>query len=185
LANPGAPQNRGRVRKNESAVLGAGVLAKVQHDMARTQLPYWVSPAPREAGSTQVGKLSADQWQSFCSIHLVVTLIRIWGHSGLESRFYKMLQNYMDLVTAVKIASMRTMTPTRIASHNHYMDRYLKDVLELYPQVNLSPYHHLSCHFGELLQRFGPTHAWRCWIFERINYKLQQIPTNKKFGTSI
>jgi hypothetical protein len=185
LANPGAPQNRGRVRKNESAVLGAGVLAEVQHDMARTQLPYWVSPAPREAGSTRVGKLSADQWRSFCSIHLVVTLIRIWGPSGLESRFYKMLQNYMDLVTAVKIASMRTMTPTRIASYNHYMDRYLKDVLELYPQVNLSPYHHLSCHFGELLQRFGPTHAWRCWIFERINYKLQQIPTNKKFGTSI
>ncbi|KIK31552.1 hypothetical protein CY34DRAFT_103141, partial [Suillus luteus UH-Slu-Lm8-n1] len=40
-------------------------------------------------------------------------------------------------------------------------------------------------HFGELLQRFGPTHAWRCWIFERINYTLQQIPTNKKFGTSV
>jgi len=96
-----------------------------------------------------------------------------------------MLDNYMDLVTAVKVASMRTMTPARIASYNLHMDRYLKNVLELYPQINLTPNHHLSAHFGELLQRFGPTHAWRCWIFERINYMLQQIPTNKKFGTSV
>jgi hypothetical protein len=166
-------------------VLGAGVLAEVQRDMARTRLPYWVSPAPREAGSTRVGKLSADQWRSFCTIHLVVTLCRIWGPSDPESRFHKMLRNYMDLVTAVKVASMRTMTPARIASYNLHMDRYLKNILELYQHINLTPNHHLSGHFGELLQRFGPTHAWRCWIFERINYTLQQIPTNKKFGMSV
>ncbi|KAG1885889.1 uncharacterized protein F5891DRAFT_1232191 [Suillus fuscotomentosus] len=172
---------RRKVKKNDTVVLGAGVLAEVQRDMARTRLPYWVSPAPREAGSTRVGKLSADQWRSFCTIHLVVTLGRIWGPSDPTSRFRKMLDNYMDLVTAVKVASMRTMTPARIASYNLHMDRYLKNVLELYPQINLTLNHHLSAHFGELLQRFGPTHAWRCWIFERINYMLQQIPTNKKF----
>ncbi|KAG1882110.1 hypothetical protein F4604DRAFT_1577839, partial [Suillus subluteus] len=131
----------------------------VQHDMACTQLLYWVLPAPREAGSTQVGKLSADQWRSFCSIHLVVTLVCIWGPSDPNSRFHKMLQNSMDLMTTVKIASMCTMTPARISSYNLHMDHYLKNILELYPQVNLSPYHHLSGHFGELLQRFGPTHA--------------------------
>jgi hypothetical protein len=63
-----------------------------------------------------------------------------------------MLDNYMDLVTAVKVASMRTMTPARIASYNLHMDHYLKNVLELYPQINLTPNHHLSAHFGELLQ---------------------------------
>jgi hypothetical protein len=153
--------------------------------MTRTSLPYWVSSAPPYVGSTRAGKLSADQWRSFCSIHLVVTLVRLWGASDPLSWHHKMLTNFMDLVTAVKLATMRSMTPDRIAQYQFHMTRYLTELLELYPDVGLSPNQHSSLHYPELFERFGPTHAWRCWAIERMNFKLQEVPTNMKFGTHL
>lgn len=150
--------------------------------MSRTRLPYWVSSAPPYVGSTRAGKLSADQWRSFCTIHLVVSLVRLWGASDPQSRHHKMLTNFMDLVTAVRLATMRSMTPDRIVQYQFHMTRYLTELLELYPDVGLSPNQHSSLHYPELLERFGPTHAWRCWAIERMNFKLQEIPTNMKFG---
>jgi hypothetical protein len=152
--------------------------------MSRTNLPYWLSAAPPQVGSSRVGKLSADQWRSFCCVHLVITLIRLWGSEPQDSRFHQMLCNYLDLVAAVKLATMRTMCEERISQYEFYMKRYLRNLLALYPDIGLSPSQHLSLHYPDLLRGFGPTHAWRCWIFERMNYKLQEIPTNLKFGES-
>jgi hypothetical protein len=46
-----------------------------------------------------------------------------------------MLKNFMDLVTATKLATMRTMYTSRIDDFNFYMKRYLDNVLILYPAV--------------------------------------------------
>lgn len=89
----------------------------------------------------------------------------------------------MHLVTAVKLATMRTMTAERILQYEHHMHRYLETLLELYPGAEISSYQHMALHFGDQLRRFGPTHAWRCFPFERYNYLLQKIPTNKIFGS--
>ncbi|KAK0207180.1 hypothetical protein IW262DRAFT_669213 [Armillaria fumosa] len=62
------------------------------------------------------------------------------------------------------------------------MRAYLQKLLELYPGSGISPYQHLSLHFGELLRSFGPNHAWRCWAFERYNGIIQKINTNNIFG---
>lgn len=48
-------------------------------DRSRMELPAWVNRAPAAFGTTQHGKLSADQWRTVGTINLPVTLIRTWG----------------------------------------------------------------------------------------------------------
>ena len=150
--------------------------------MERLQLPSWVAPAPRQPGVAKRGKFTADQWRTFCIINLVFTLTRLWGSEPETSRDRRMLDNFMHLVTAVKLASMRCMTPERIAQYTFHMHQYLTTLLDLYPGATIAPYQHLALHFQTFLQRFGPTQGWHCFAFERYNYLLQKIPTNMKFG---
>jgi hypothetical protein len=150
--------------------------------MQRIVLPSWVPRAPSHPGEKKWGKLGADQWRSFCLVNLPITLIRLWGSLDVESREHKMLVNFLHLISAIKLATMRKMTKERIAQYERHMHQYLTSLLELYPETSITPYQHLSLHFGDLLERFGPTHAWRCFAFERYNYLMQNIPTNSKFG---
>lgn len=93
-----------------------------------------------------------------------------------------MLTNFMHLVTAVKLGTARRVTRDSISAYELHMHRYLTGILELYPNTEISPYQHLALHFGPMLKRFGPSHTWRCFPFERYNYLLQKIPTNSRFG---
>lgn len=166
-------------------VLGKETLREIRNDMERLKLPSWVSPAPKHPGVSKRGKFTADQWRTFCTINLVFTLTRLWGPEPKGSRKRRMLDNFMHLVTAIKLANMRKMTTARILRYEFHIHQYLTTLLDLYPGTTISPYQHLSLHYGALLRRFGPTHAWRCFPFERYNYLLQKIPTNSKFGMPI
>jgi hypothetical protein len=166
----------------QTCVLGRRVLQEVRNDANRMQLPSWLSPAPKHPGEKKWGKFTAAQWRAFCTINLPITLIRLWGGKDKDTREHRMLVNFMHLVTAIKLATMRTMTPTRIEQYQSHMHQYLQSLLDLYPHTSITPYQHLSLHFGAHLQRFGPNQAWRCFPFERYNFLMQQIPTNSKFG---
>lgn len=93
-----------------------------------------------------------------------------------------MLDNFMDLVTATKMANQRILTEAHIQRYQHHMLHYLQGISRLYPHTELLPYHHISLHLSKFLYNFGPTHSWRCFAFERYNYILQQIETNGRFG---
>jgi hypothetical protein len=176
--DPEEPQ----LKHSSKPVLGQQTLSEIRRDMASMCLPGWVSRAPSHPGETRWGKFHADQWQAFCIINLPVTLIWLWGSREASSREHQMLSNFLDLVAAVKLGTMRKMTPQRISQYEFYMERYLKTLLELYPSTDIGPYQHMSLHFGDQLHWFGPTHAWRCFPFERYNYLLQKIKTNYHFG---
>lgn len=150
--------------------------------MTKTILPSWCCPAPTRIGDGEHRKISAGGWRTFCTIHLVITLGRLWGYEPPESRKHKLLSNFCDLVQAIKIATMRSITSARAQEFQDYMITYLRGLDELFPTYQLVPSHHIVLHMKELLCRFGPTHAWRCWVFERYNHTLQKIPTNGKFG---
>ena len=168
-------------RKKRTWVLGWQMLGEIWSDMEKTYLPSSVTPLPKNVGSAQAGSLGADEWRTFCLVHLPITLIRHWG-GDMPLREVQMLENFMDLVTAVKLASMRTTCATRIQSYESHMQRYLSKLLVLYPGATITPNHHLSLHLPEILDRFGPSHAFRAFIFERGNLILQQTPTNNKMG---
>lgn len=168
----------GKVATERHAVLGQSVLEEVWKDQDRLELPSFVSPAPK---LSQVKRTpSADHWRSIGTIHLVITLIRIWGPETGRKR--DMLDNFMHLITAIQIASMRSMSPALISRYQFHFHKYLEGILKLYPEAKMQPYHHISLHLGILLEAFGPVHSWRAWAFERYNYMLQNTKTNKKFG---
>ena len=163
-------------------VLGKDILAVIRADMQKTVLPSWIEPAPRNWGTTEHGKLSADQWRVLFTIHLPISLISEW--SGSSPRYTSMLANFMDLVTAVRIASMRVTNDEYIALYEHHISSYLGGVLELYKDADIKPNHHLSLHLGHFLRTFGPVHAYRTFAFERVNYMMQKMKTNARHGIS-
>ncbi|THH31573.1 hypothetical protein EUX98_g2602 [Antrodiella citrinella] len=164
-------------------VLGRKTLGAIQSDMERTITPSWVSPAPGNLGAASRGKLSADEWRTSCTINFPITLIRLWGGSDATERHRSMLRNFMDLVTAIEIGGMLVMSEELIAQYNLSLTRYLRSARTLYKEAVFKPNHHLALHIGlQILPFYGPLHSVRAFHTERMNYKLQQEKTNRKFG---
>ena len=169
--------------RGKTRVLGRSRLQEIWNDMEKTMLPSWCNPAPPRIGDKGQGKISADGWRVFCSVHLIVTLGRLWGSQPTDSREKRLLINFCDLIAAIKIAAGRSVTTARAEEFRVLMLKYLRGLVELFPTIRLVPYHHLAIHMPELLSHFGPSTAWRCWVFERYNHMLQNIETNGRFGT--
>jgi hypothetical protein len=163
-------------------VLGGAVLAEVWADQARLELPSYVTPGPRRLGTTEQ-HMTADKRRSVATIHLVVTLIRLWGPERGRKR--AMLDNFMHLVIALQIASMRTISDEDIERYMYHYKTYLEGFVQLYKEAAIHPNNHMCLRLGIFLRIFGPVHSWRAWVFERYNYLLQNIDTNSRFGEII
>jgi len=150
--------------------------------MNKIKLPSWFNRAPKHPGEINWGKFKADEWKAFCTVNLPITLTRLWGSLPHEDKKYKMLKNFLHLVTAIKIANKHTIDEADISLYEKHIGLYTSGFLELYPFANITPYQHLSLHFSTHLRRFGPTHSWRCFAFERFNGIIQGLPINNKFG---
>jgi hypothetical protein len=171
-------------RQKTKGVLGKKVLQQIRDDMAKIELPSWFTPAPKRPGEAMWGRFKADEWKSFCTVNLPITLTRLWGSKPNTDRHYQMLENFLHLVTAINLANKRVITDDDINLYEDHMRRYLEGFRLLYPFKDIAPYQHLALHFPSHLRRFGPTHSWRCWAFERFNGLIQLLPTNNKFGKS-
>jgi hypothetical protein len=168
---------------NEGVILCEDTLSQIWLDMKRTILPSEISPVPREVGSPSAGKLTADQWRTFCTVHLVVSLIRLWGQERPDIRRSKILDNFLHLVALTNLLHMRQVTPERIKSIEEENLIYLEGLRALYPHFSLVPKHHMALHLPVMLRDFGPVHAWRTFAFERLNQIFQNISTNSLLGT--
>ena len=138
--------------------------------------------APKDIGNISHGKLSADEWRMTATVHLVFTLIRLWGHYDESARKRQMLDNYMQLVRAVNIAGSLRISEEDIKEYESSILSYLRGLKDMYKEATIKPNHHIAIHLPEFLRRFGPVHAWRAFAFERFNYLLQNTNTNKKTG---
>ena len=161
-------------------VLGRDILEAVWDDMARTELPSWMSPAPRNWGTSARGKLTADQWKVVATVHLPITLVRLWGAGG--GRRFLLLCNFMDLSAAVQLANQRTITQKHVNDYERLILRYLQGIKVIFKDTPFQPIHHVSLHAGEFLKLFGPTHSVRTPGFERFNERLGLQNTNMKSG---
>ena len=164
----------------DHVVLGRTVMQAVWEDMKRTQLPTWVSAAPSNWGTAERGKLSADQWRVVCTIHLPITLIRLWETK--TGRQKKMLDHFMDLVSAVRIANMRISSRNQIKAYSQLILRYATDHSTLFPDMSLKPVLHAALHIGDMLDRFGPLHAISAPFYERYINFFHRLNTNQKIG---
>lgn len=193
---PGAPIRRPKVFSDpeldlsthgakeppKEVVLDQDVLHEVWADLAATTLPSWMGRVPRNLGSAAHGKLSADQWRTACTVHFVITLIRLWGMLPNDDRRKQILDNFIALVTAVLWAAKRSSSEEHIAIIRNQFEKYLTSLVDLFTTDALRPNHHLSLHLAECLEMFGPAHGWWAFPFERYNGVLQRFNTNSKIG---
>ncbi|KAI9062655.1 hypothetical protein FKP32DRAFT_1612426 [Trametes sanguinea] len=161
-------------------VLGRQAFVAIREIRERMELPSWINPVPRGFGTTEHGKLSADQWHTAGTILLPVALIWLWGNDTGRKRL--MLANFLDLVSAVVLAGMWTITAEHIDLFEAHMLRYLHELKKLYKEFALRPNHHLALHIPDYMRLFGPIPSWRSFVFERFNYMLQRLNTNLTFG---
>ncbi|KZS89558.1 hypothetical protein SISNIDRAFT_393242, partial [Sistotremastrum niveocremeum HHB9708] len=160
----------------------------IRKDLKELVKPSWVTSLPKDLGSKRHGKLKADQWRAVATVFLPITLIRRWGSSQnerIDPQKLEMLDNTMDLVNAVIVASRKSIGPEDTRSYMFYMSRYLKDLKRLYPHLKLRPVHHAALHLGEFLEMYGPVHGWWTFPFERLIGTLQKVETNDKQGSLI
>lgn len=141
-------------------------------------LPAWTSYVPHDWVS--LTDLSASQTRTLCTVHLPITLIRLW-HAA-DGRMREILANFMDLVTAVVIANMRTTSQDQIADYDFHIVRYMQRAHQLYPDVSIKPVHHAALHVGRMLEDFGPVHSHSSPYYERYINFLHRMNTNRKPG---
>lgn len=164
------------------AVLGKDIMAHVWRDMSQCRLPSWLSPAPPNWGTAARGKLSADNWKMVGTIHLPVTLIWIWRNE--KGRKRELLDNFMDLVTAVRLSNMRVASAEQIDAYDHHISRYVSALGDLFGLKSLLPNHHGALHVGDNLRRFGPSQSHGASFYERHISFFHRINNNRKIGES-
>ncbi|KAJ3513964.1 hypothetical protein NLJ89_g2648 [Agrocybe chaxingu] len=145
------------------ALLGRDVMHAIWDDMERTRLPTWITPAPRNWGTAERGKLSADHWRVIC-------------------RKKELLDHFMHLVAAVRIANMRVSSDCQIQAYGVHIKSYVKDIRRLYPDQHLKPTHHAALHVQDMLALFGPSHSHSGPHYERYINFFHQMNTNNKIG---
>ncbi|KAH7870451.1 uncharacterized protein C8R40DRAFT_1057128 [Lentinula edodes] len=161
--------------------LSHSIMEEVRTDIQRSILPTWIQPAPLAWGTPSGGKLSADHWKVICTIHLVVTLIRVWAY-GNDGTKMPLLQNFLHLVRALQILNLRSTSKQLSEAYTSEMLQYLTTLKELFPNWEFVPNQHYSLHMGEFLQTMGPLHARDTSAFERVNHELQDTTTNRRIG---
>lgn len=167
-------------RQNDGPALGQEAFAAIREVREAMQLPSWINHVPRGFGTSEHGKLSADQWHTCCTVLLPIALILLWGNE--KGRKWDMLKNFMDLATAVGLAGMWRISSSHITVFEEHLHRYLSGLKELYKEAKLVPNHHLALHLPDFMRFFGPVQSWRSFVFERYNYILQNMNTNLTFG---
>ena len=152
-------------------------------NMALTELPSWVMDAPRNWGTATHGKLSSNNWRVICAIHLPITLIRLWGGEDASEDQKSKLQNFMDLVCAVQIANLRSVSQQDIDLYEHYIWHYVDGFKSLYKLAKMKPIHHAALHYGDTLRSFGPAHTHGAAFYERYIHSMQTQNHNMKLGS--
>ena len=148
--------------------------------MKLTELPSWMSPALPNWGTAARGKLTADQWMVICTVHLPITLIRIWGH--LQDRCFSLLCNFMDLTSSVQLSDQRITNKQIIMDSEVLMSQYLNTMKTLFKDAKIQLIHHAALHASDFLRLFGPNHSVRAFGGERYLEVLGLQNVNNKSG---
>ncbi|KAH7917511.1 hypothetical protein BV22DRAFT_986006, partial [Leucogyrophana mollusca] len=138
-------------------------------DMSRTLIPSWMSRAPRNLGSAGHGKLKADHWRTVCGVHMIITLVRLWGSQNSTPENKDLLDNFLALVIAVRWSTMRSTSEDHAEIVESSFNYYLTSLVRLFGKHLLRPSHHLSLHLANCIRLFGPVHGWWSFPFERYN----------------
>jgi len=168
-----SPEDSRQGRKTRSAtgaILGKDIMEAVWVDMKHTELPSWVTDVPYNWGTAVRGKLSTNNWRVICTVHLPITLIRLWGGDDAPEDWKRKLENFMDLVCAVQIANLRSISKNDIELYERHIHHYLTGFKTLYKLAKVKP------------RGFGPAHTHGVAFYEQYIHSMQGENHNMRLG---
>lgn len=175
-------EKKGRTKKSQpfKSILGQNTLRAIWQIMRTTPLPGEFSKPPADIGSGKHGRISGSQWHTFFTVYLVMALIPLWSTD--TPRKQAMLENFMRLVKAIKIATSRSVSPPELQDFSDTFNEFLIGMMKLYPWAPYLPTYHICKHFPRFMRLWGPVFAYSTWIVERTNHIFQRVKTNMKRG---
>jgi len=93
-----------------------------------------------------------------------------------------MLKNFMDLVCAIQIANLCSISKKEIELYEHYIIHYVTRFKSLYKLIKVKPIHHATLHYGNILRGFGPAHTHGATFYKQYIHSMQCKNHNMKFG---
>ncbi|PPQ97558.1 hypothetical protein CVT26_002343 [Gymnopilus dilepis] len=179
----------GDASRKHGCVLEESDMTEIRSDLKTILTPSWLASVPLNLGNAAHGKLKADQWRALGTVHLPISLARLWslhinqGQDGPRAlRNHTILLVTMALVSAVILATSRTTSADNATAYRDYMLSYLEGIQHLFPEYKMRPNHHMAVHIYDYLLLFGPVHSWWTFPFERMIGAVQRMPHNSKIG---
>jgi len=165
-------------------------LKLLQKDINSINRPEYRQGPPWDLGNPGHGKLKADQWKTCIEFDIPVSVAQLWSRetsppgqdNNVTARRDQFFQSIMHLAVAVRWGTSYRTSEHHSKLFEENMVAYLRLLLELYPNIQFCPNHHVALHIGPLLTQFGPVHSWWMFPFERVIGILQKINTNSKMG---
>ena len=167
------------------------VLQRIREVIRDADTPSWLNSVPHNFGHAAAGKLKADEWRTMFTVYLPIALVSLWGqgtpHSSDDEalKLRAILDHTMDLISAVTIVCLRTMTPRRAKSLRSHLINWVQGLKKLHPHADHWTTGHMALHLYDFIQLFGPVQSWWCFPFERLIGQLQRLPHNHRFGTHL
>lgn len=159
----------------------------IQSAIKSTIRPTWQQAPLKAFGSSQQGKLKANQWRTMIEFDLPITLVELWSEGAkcdLHATKYHsaLLDITILLALAVFWGTLQRTSAEHAAKYMYYMQMYLKSLQNLSPAPKLVPNHHTALHIGKQLLAFGPVYGWWAFPYEHLIGALQKINTTYKIG---
>ncbi|KAF7304233.1 hypothetical protein HMN09_00824300 [Mycena chlorophos] len=168
-----------KIDAGKGAVLGRNVMEQIKADTEATQLPTWLTRAPKGWGTKAFGKLSAAQWHTLFLVHFPYSIICLW-HTDPSARMRKLLRHALRLVEIIQMASLREITHELTLKYRDEYEKWFGDLMELFPDENVTPTFHQGGHIGINLEKLGPAHSRGAQFYEHFIYLIHQVKTNSK-----
>jgi hypothetical protein len=166
-------------------------MERIKEVIVNTTTPSWVNSVPKNYGDASAGVMKADEWRLLSTIYLPLALISMWGvgttHTSPTNsiRFHRILNHTMLLVSAISLACKHTMSQAHSSAYLTCLVQYLKELVDIHPDANHLPNHHMAMHLPHFFHLFGPVRSWWCFPFERLIGQIQRLLSNHKLGMSI
>ncbi len=88
----------------------------------------------------------------------------------------------MDLVCAVQIANLCSISKNDIELYDRYICHYLTGFKTLYKFAKVKPIYYIALHYGNILQGFGLVHTHGAAFYKQYIHSMQSENHNMRLG---